>query len=403
MEIFWFFLLRLKRSFWLLPLLGCVLGIVLAAAAKQLDAPGGFDGDDVLPAFASIEAENARSLLATIAGAMATMLSLAYTLTLVVFTLAAGALAPRLLESFSDNRANQIAIAVLGGSFVYALVSLYLINSDTQPRYAAFGGILLAVISVGTLVYFVHDVAQRVLVDNEIARASERLRAAVELEFQADAPEPVEDPRPMGRRELEIFAERSGYIQTISRSSLISRAAEQDAFVALEVAPGDFIAEGSLIARLHGGRDAAMGEEDWPKAVNTALVLGPSRTSERDVLFCVHLLVEIALRALSPGVNDSFTAVRCIDQLSAALAKAAGMHPRQAIRTDDDGAPRLAAAQVTFEDLLDAAFKPICRDAERNLLAQAALRRAFDRLRAIAPEEKRPLIDRSAQGMSDQE
>ena len=391
-----FFVSRLKHSFWALPLIGCLLGVGLAAGTYYLDAPGAGDLYAALPEFTRIQPESARTLLGAIAGAMATMLSLTYTLTLVVFTLAAGTLAPRLLESFSDNRANQMTIAILGATFVFALVSLYLLSENSEARFTALAAIVLAMISVGALVYFVHDVANRVLVDNEIARAAGRLKTAVARDFLPEPPPSVSDLRPLLGRGVEIRALRSGYIQTIDEAPLLTRACEHETFIELEIQPGDFIAEGCRIARLHGGS-----EKHWTQAIDKALLTGAARTSDRDVLFCVNLLVEIALRALSPGINDSFTAVRCVDQLSAAMVQASRLHPRARIRFDRDGQPRMATPTVTLEALLSAAFEPICQNAEDNALVQAALKRAFDRIESVAPAEHLPMIQKKAERVSD--
>ena len=395
MALLQYFLGRLKHSFWALPLFGCCLGVALAIGAYALDANRGALAGFDLPDFARIDAESARTLLGAIAGAMATMLSLTYTLTLVVFTLAAGTLAPRLLESFSDNRANQITIAILSATFVFALLSLYLMSKSSEARFTALTAILLAMISIGALVYFVHDVANRVLVDNEIARAADRLTRAILLEFRREAPPPLADVRPYLKGGVEIRAQRSGYVQTIDEEMVLARAADQETFLDLEIKPGDFVAEGCRIARLHGGS-----EKHWTAAIDRALVIGPTRTSDRDVLFCVDLLVEIALRALSPGINDSFTAVRCVDQLSAALVKASGLHPRPATRCDAQKRPRMTAPTVTLEDLINAAFEPIGHNAVDNALVQNALRKAFGRMEAVAPSEHVPMIQEKAAQIS---
>jgi len=375
----------LRRSFWLLPMLGCIGGVVLAGLAHWADAQG------VLSGSMTIGKDTVRDLLGTVAGATATMMSLAYTLTLLIFTLAAGQLGPRLLDSFYDNRVNQIAISVMGMTLTFALVGMAMLAEGQEAQVTGLVVITFAVLTVGTLIYFVHDVSQRVLIDNEIALTAKRLDAAIAGAFRL----PDDDPEPQStlpdrdaRAAMVIHAAKTGYLRSIDLDELVGDMHKHDAMVEIVVAPGAYIVTRMPVALVHRRGDI----EDWERAVNNRLVLGRSRSSEGDILFSVNLLVEITLRALSPGVNDSFTAISAIDHLSGAFADLAHRRPASPLHIDGDGVARVMAGVLTVDEVIDTALHPIRRDAAGNLLVSAALLRAIRRIIAVADAAHIPML-----------
>lgn len=380
-----------RRSFWLLPMLGCLFGVVLAIAAHAGDDRGLLDGMTLPGDALSIGEATVRTLLGTIAGATATMMSLTYSLTLLVFTLAAGQLGPRLLDSFYDNRANQITISVMGASFVYMLVGMFLLSKDQDARVTGIIAITLAIITLVALILFVHDVAQRVLVDNEIARTAKRLREAIVGAFRksGDDPQPgvVMPDRDAGAAMI-VRACNTGYLRSIDLEELVADMAKYDAMIEITVAPGDYVVERMPVALVH--RTGSI--EDWDRTVNERLALGPSRSSEGDVLFSVNLLVEIALRALSPGINDSFTAVSVVDHLSGAFGDLLNREPASPLYLDDDGVARVMASVLSIEQIIDTALHPIRRNAAGNMLVSCALIAAIERMIAVSAPAHVPML-----------
>ena len=380
-----------RRSFWLMPMLGCVFGCILAIAAHAGDDTGLLDGLTLPGDALSIGEATVRTLLGTIAGATATMMSLTYSLTLLVFTLAAGQLGPRLLDSFYDNRANQITISVLGASFVYMLVGMFLLSEDQDARVTGILAITLAIIALVTLILFVHDVSQRVLVDNEIARTAKRLRHAIAGAFRlpdkGPQPRSILPDRDTGAA-MVLHACDTGYLRSIDLEELVKDMAEHDALVEIVVAPGAYVVERMPVALVH----RAGSVEDWDKTIYERLVLGPSRSSEGDVLFSVNLLIEIALRALSPGINDSFTAISVIDHLSGAFGDLLHRKPSSPLYLDEDGTARVMASVLSIEEIVDTALHPIRRNAAGNMLVGCALIAAIERMIAVSAPEHVPML-----------
>lgn len=314
------------------------------------------------------------AVLSTLAGAAMTALSLVYSIVLVVFTLAAGNIAPRLLDRFSDDRTNQIAVGTLGALFLHSLLSLA--AQDGRPAFLTVAvAIALAVSSVLLLLLFVDKVARRVTIDEEIAAIADGLEASFTRRARLTAPIRREDVvRPMGE-ETVLRAPRSGYITEIDYLELAALAQRRQAFVDLTALPGDHLLKGDPLAHVIARDGEAMCDD-----VGAVIVMAGRRTSQDDIRFSINLLIEIALRALSPGVNDSFTAIACIDRLTATFAKAAETAIGDGVYCDDQGAARVVAPAESIGALLKGAFGPLRRASRNNVLVAAEILRALSQL-----------------------
>lgn len=338
-----------------------------------------------LPLFGSDLAETVFSMLA---GAAMTALSLVYSIVLVVFTLAAANIGPRLLERFSQDRTNQIAVGFLGALFLHSLVSLIMID-EGPGFFAVAAAVILAAASVLLLLFFVDKVASRVTIDEEIARiAGELDRQFAREEARVSGVEADTLVRPMGR-ESSIRAPQSGYINRIEMETLASRAAALGSFVDFHVSAGDHVLKGDKIGFAVGGDSEAMAVD----AV-AALALGTRRTADGDLRFSINLLLEIALRALSPGVNDTYTAIACIDRLTACFQGAAALGLRSGVYCDEGGAARVFIPRSALGDLIRLGYDPIRQSSRGNFLTSGAMVKALARLGPHLPEGARAEADR---------
>lgn len=341
---------------------------------------------DPLPFWLAISTDTARSLLTTIATAAITTLSMVYSIMLVVFTLAAGNIAPRLLQRFSRDRVNQITAGLLGGTFLYSLTVLRATSLDLQPEFAIATAFLLAAMSVLQVIHFVHSVSRSVTIDAEVAKISEQLEKQVNallVETGADIDD-FED----GDLETLIKARESGYVTTLDETSLLQLARHHDTSISVRVAPGDFILAGQILAVAGFGKD----NEEAAAAVYSAVVLQSYRGAIDDIRFSIRILLEIALRALSPGVNDSFTAVTCADRIAAALVKPVSEGLRGDVRCDENGIARLRVTGLSLEDLLNMTLHPLRQAASGNILMLDHLVVVLNSLYAIAGTDAKALI-----------
>lgn len=371
------------RGFLFIPAVLALLGLVLAPAAVWVDRTDVFGPIFDLVPFLAISASGARAVLGTISGATMTVISLVYSLTLVVFTLAAGNIGPRLLETFTDNRVNQTTIGMLGGTFLYSLIVLYVVGETEVPRIAVAVAILLATTSFFVVVYFVHDTAQRVMVDNEIGRTQRKLRAAIDRLLDDEPHESATDrealPTTPGR---PVHSTKSGYVTAVQSKLLLSAARSGDGFVRVIARPGAFVVAKTPVAYIHDDD----GEID-PRAVRDAIYLEDVRAPDGDIQFNVHLNVEIALRALSPGINDPYTAISALDHLSASLAMVLQRGAPSSLICDKDGNPRVWLELLDVKEIVGAALHPLRRAARGNVMVLLHLIAAIGRMAVVVREE----------------
>lgn len=381
-------LVRLAKGFLFIPICITLLGAALAFAAFLIDDLELLTGVFDFFGYKSISVDGARSVLSTIAGAMMSVISLVYSLTLVVFTLAAGNISARLLETFASNRTTQITIGLLGATFLYSMLVLFGVDESEDLRFSVILSIILAASSFFWLVYFVNDVAGRIRVDAEIGRIHASLRSSID---QLLANEPREKPRDEDEipdLPVQVFkAKQSGYITFIDSDRLVEIAKTLDGFIEVSVSPGTYVIEGMPIAKIRTRTD----EPDL-HPIRATFHIEKARAPEGDIQFSVHLMVEIALRALSPGVNDSYTAISAIDHLSASVARILQRGAPSSLISDEDDTPRLWLTIIEVHDLVDTAIGPLRQAARGNILVLDHLISALEKAALVCRTEHLPLV-----------
>jgi uncharacterized membrane protein len=304
-------------------------------------------------------------VLATIAGSMITVASLVFSMTLVVLTLASSQLGPRLINRFMRDPVNQAALGTFVGTFLYALLVLETVSETAPepfvPYLSVTLGLVLAVISLFWLIYFIHHVADSIQADSVIAEIAEELDEAIARRFpEVDEPQALPLQAPFLDRLAEpagiVAADRSGYVQAIDAQALVRRASAKDVLIKVDVRPGDFVVEGAALLFVWPREQLS---DELSETLHGAIVVGPKRTPTQDIDFAMGALVEIGLRALSPGINDPQTALTCIDRLTEGLVKLIGSDEPPSLVQDGDGALRLIVRPATFQNVLGAAFNPI--------------------------------------------
>ena len=400
LQYLWF---RLTSNLWVVP------SAMIGAAA--LLALGMLYLDTVTPAsrlepsrwVLRIGPEGARQVLATIAGSMISVASLVFSMTLVTLTLASSQLGPRLITRFVRDWVNQVVLGTFVATFVYAILVLQTVSeTDPEPfvpHLSVMVGLILALISLLWLVYFIHHVASSIQADTVVAELGQQLSGAIEHRFpEIDLPEggPLEAPfldrlaDPPG----VIAAGKSGYVQVIDARALLRQATAHGLILKIDARPGDFVVERAPLLFVWPRERLS---EDLRGDLEQPIVIGPKRTPTQDIDFAVAALVEIALRALSPGINDPQTGMTCIDRLTEALAEIMADQDPPTLVPDAEGTIRLIVRPATFEGVISAAFNPI-----RHAGADHArvLRRLAESLAVLASftrdREQRDTIARQA-------
>ena len=383
---------RLGGSFWFVPSLMTIAGVLLAVGMITLDHSAYADWLRRGPWLDRLQLENARLIVSTIAGSMITVTSLVFSLTLIALTLASQQLGPRLLSVFMRDRFTQAVLGLFVSTFLYSLLILAALsdveNAWSTPVFSILIALLLTVVSVGFLISFIHHLASSMQADTMVARIAAELARQVERLFPpADSAARAQYARspPEQHVENEDFAEvrsySSGYVHSVDLDALLEHAVSDDLTIVLRCRAGDFIYEGDTVAMA-----APAGEvhEASREAICAAIVLGPTRTRAQDLEFAMGAIVEIALRALSPGVNDPYTAVTCIDRLGDTLSRVLRRRPRPDSREDAEGRLRIVTPTLTIDTVMDMAFNEIRQSAKENVAITLRLLDTLVRLGRIA-------------------
>ncbi|MFO8174949.1 MAG: DUF2254 domain-containing protein [Longimicrobiales bacterium] len=361
---------RVRSSFWFLPAVMAGGAMVLAFASVALDEPvtdwltlnwgWTFTGG----------AEGASALLGAIAGSMITIAGVVFSMTLIALSLASSQLGPRLLRNFMRDTTTQTVLGTFVATFLYCLIVLRTIRRADEiafvPHLSVTLGLLLAVVSVGVLIYFIHHVSVSIQANEVVARVGRELIEGMERLFPENigrgAPRIPTEPPDAGfldafsREGRPIGSTGDGYLQFVDGDALMELAIQEDVVIRLERPPGHYvIATRPLMLVWPGNRV----NDQLVERVNSALALGNQRTPGQDVEFEVNQLVEIAIRALSPGVNDPFTAMTCVDHLGSALCRLAQRDMPSPYRYDTQDQLRAIMPVFTFRDVADAAFNQI--------------------------------------------
>ena len=373
----------LRATYWAVPSVMVAGALALAAGMVQLDRATGAQLLDRLSWVYTGGPEGARAVLSTIAASMITVAGVTFSITIVALTLASQQFGPRLLRNFLRDRGNQIVLGTFVSTFVYCLMVLRTVrggdDSEFVPNLSVSVGVLLALFSLGVLIYFIHHASVSIQASQIIANVTRDLEHAIDSLFpervgegEGERPAPA-GPPPAADAGEPVPSRRGGYIQAIDGTRLMAAAVERDLIVRVEARPGTFVREGSTLLRVSGGQAG----DDAGDALRGAFVIGADRTGTQDLLFFVEQLVELAVRALSPGVNDPGTARMCLDRLDQTLCRLASRVPPSPLRFDDAGTLRVIAESVAFEQIALAAFEEIGRHGRHSVAVTCHLLRAI--------------------------
>ena len=368
---------RVRFSFWFVPAVMACLAVALALSAVELDKAVAEDWLQRLVWIYSGGAEGASLLLGSVAGSMIAIAGTVFSMTLVALSLASSQLGPRLLRNFMRDTANQVALGTFVATFVYCLLVLRTIRRADEvafvPHLSVSIGVLLALVSIGVLIYFIHHVSVSIQADEVVARVGRELEDGIDRLFPghlgkalsevSKAPNEADLAAAFAREARPVGALEDGYLQLIDADALMALASEEDLLLRLERRPGHYLVKGRAMVLVWPGHrvtEALVGK------INAAFVLGNQRTAAQDVEFSFRQLVEIAVRALSPGINDPFTAIACVDRLGSALCRLARRDMPSALRFDDHGRLRLVAPGSSFAGIVDTAFNQIRQSARSN-------------------------------------
>lgn len=357
----------IRTNLWVVPAAITAGALVLLAATLGVDRAV-YNGHLQLPSWVlSGTADAARQTLTTVAAAIITVVGIVFSITIVALTLASTQFGPRMLRNFVRDRGTQLTLGAFVATFCYAVITLVAVSGgphgDFVPHLSITVVLVMTLLDVGVLIFFLNHIATMIQLPVVIAGIAGTLAAEIAAQQQTGAyglgasrgPGPEELLARLEDSGAEIRTVSSGYLQVIRTESLLKIATTADAVIYLPYRPGHFVVSGQVMARVWPADAASFVEQNLVRGH----VAGPYRTLTQDISFGFDQLVEIALRALSPAVNDTFTALTCIDWITDCLCRISTSWRPQRIWRDAAGHIRVIAYQADFDRLVERAFEKI--------------------------------------------
>jgi uncharacterized membrane protein len=362
---------ELRTTLWVVPSILIVVSVLLFVITFEIDLAA-YHGHLTLPHWIRTGTADAeRQVLIAIAAAVITVVGVVFSITILALTLASQQFGPRMMRNFVRDIGNQVTLGVFVGTFVYSVLALVSINSASTtfvPYLSTSVAEALLMVDLVVLIYFIHHIAKSIQLPEVIAGIADDLMKSIDAEFPdtvgsvteaaSHVPEGKSVPELLTLIEAqgaEVPSQVSGYIQYVGYSQLIGIATRTDSVIRLEHRPGHYLATGRALAMV------------WPRgaapevalALSKAHVTGPHRTLVQDPVFAIDQLVEIAIRALSSAVNDTFTTLTCIDWLSAGLGRVSGRILDEGVYRDAEGKVRLIESDPSYARMVNRAFDKI--------------------------------------------
>ena len=400
----------LRTTLWLAPTVLVVVATLLFTLTFKVDLAA-YHHKLVLPFWIRTgSADAGRQVLIAIAAEVFTVIGVVFSITILALTLASQQFGPRMMRNFVRDVGNQMTLGIFVGTFVYSVLALGSTTSsphgDFVPHLSITVAEALLLVDLGVLIYFIHHIAKSIQLPEVIAGIARDLTRAVDAEFplhDVDMNEPSQAR--VGRTVPELLtlidergvvvpSSSSGYLQFVGYAQLIDIAVRTDSVIRLDHRPGHFIATGHPLATVWPGGAG----EQVALALSKAHVTGPHRTLMQDPVFAIDQLVEIAIRALSPAVNDTFTALTCIDWLSAGLSQVSSRSLAEGVYRDRFGRVRLIETDPSYARMVNRSFDKI-RQSSRSM--PAVMIRMLDALGTVAlhvtSAEQRTVLIRQAE------
>lgn len=351
---------EVRASYWFLPSLMALGAGVLAFGLTAIDQRIGMDWMSHISWLNANQPEGARAMLSTIAGSMMTVAGVTFSITIAAVAYTTAQFGPRLLGNFMRDTGNQVTLGTFIATFLYCMLVLRTVSSADGatfvPNLSLLVGFLLALASVGVLIYFIHHVAESIHISNVVAKIGDQLANKIaDLpvidEHAVDGDTPTRAPD-FAANAAQVVARENGYVQNLVAGHLVAVATEHELVVRVERGIGEFVHAGETLALVWPAHKAS---DEILDSLRTAYATGRQRTMSQDPMFLVHELIEIAARALSPGINDPFTAMSCMDWLRSTLVSMANRDAPSPYRHDADGTLRLVVTPFSFTAMADRA------------------------------------------------
>lgn len=396
----------LQESLWFVPGLLVLTLFSLAYGLVEFDAHTSWNGAKRFPLLFGTGADGARGMLSAIAGSMLTVATLAFSLTLSTISQISSQYSPRVLRNFMRDRVNQVVMGYFVGVFAYCLIVLGTIRGTDEvkfvPATAVLVGLLLALGGVAALIFFIHHIAESLQTGTIVRHIFHETNKAIADLFPDRFGEPIDDPQKaeaalrytQEQRGWRPFASaQTGYLQQVDTEGLLKWATQHRVVLRIEQEMGAFVGEDTVLFSVRSGMERPEPEQaDWPDDLLSYVSIGRHRNIEQDVAFGIQQLVDVTLKALSPGINDTTTAIMAVDYLGAIGEQLARREFPARLRSDGTHL-RVLVQSADFEAYIRLAFDLPRINAKGN---HAVFRRLMRALSLVATtvrnDDRKPII-----------
>lgn len=355
------FLAEIKSSYWFIPTLMLTATIGLSFISIELDARINIDKESagIFGWIFSNQVDGTRQILSTIASTMMTVAGVTFSMTLISISFAGSQIGPRILSNFMLDKGNQITLGTFISTFVFCLLVLRSVNSNTEganefiPHISLLIAIVFAFLSLGVLIYFIHHIPQKMSMTESVDSTGDDLLKCIDTLYLNETNNNIEnknyeklDLNSLYTNQKIVKANGKGFIELINVDALIKAAIKYDCVIEVLKKPGDYICEGVNLLCVHSN---GMNNKDYNEMRNS-IIWGVKRSNNQDIMFPGQLLVEIAARALSPGINDPYSAIECLNQLQAAFVRFSSKELPSKYKRDESKTLRVIFEYVAYDE-----------------------------------------------------
>ncbi|UHG93803.1 DUF2254 domain-containing protein [Spirosoma oryzicola] len=397
---------QLRESLWFVPGLLVLASFGMAYGLVEFDAHTSWHGEKQFPLLFGSGAEGARAMLGAIAGSMLTVATLSFSLTLSTISQVSNQYSPRVLRNFMSDKVNQVVMGYFVGVFAYCLIVLGTIRGTDEikfvPATAVLVGLFLALGGVAALIFFIHHIAESIQTGTIVQHTFHETQKAIAHFFPDQFGEPIDDPQQSeaALRYVEeqtgwypVKAGQVGYLQLINTDGLLKWATRHRVVLRIEKEMGAFMSEGTVLFLVRSDMERPKAEKaDWPDDLLDYVSIGRHRNIEQDVAFGIQQLLDISLKALSPGINDTTTAIMAVDYLGAVCEQLARREFPARLRSDGKHL-RVLVRRADFADYIRLAFDLPLINAKDD---HAVLRRLLVALatvnEAVCSADRKPVL-----------
>lgn len=388
---------KTRESFWPIPFFMSLVSIALAFSFVWIDFLYISPMDirkGLHPWLFFVDQEGARTLLSTIAGSTIGVAGVTFSITMVVLTLASSQFGPKLVRGFMKNLVNQITLGSFVSTFLYSLLVLKFIRTGESPfvpHLAVNFALVLTIVSLAVLIFFFHSVATQIQAESIINSVGDDFKSSIdrlfpkELKLEKVKNKSINLPADFEEKSVAVKIKKNGRIQSIDFERLLKLATKHDLIFKLNYRPGHYLHEHKSILHLYSSSDL---QENIIDKIQKAITVGPRSMITQNIEFPINQLVEIAVRALSPGINDPFTAIQCIDALTSGLSTLSARPVPSNFDHDKNGHIRIVLNSFTFSGMLDSAFNQIRQNARSAVAVRIKLLESLSQIAEEAVRQK---------------